>query len=555
MKSMCPEKRFAKLSFALFILIAVFAAGVTAQTRRTASSKKAETKKSTAKSKDARKVTSKKAVTAKKDTKRTSGSRSKAVAAKTPVKKLTAREKARLERDSRSNKKMTAAERRKEAARRKAEEARRAAALAEQRRREQAAREARARRLAFERGLKTATQTNILNDVTEGEDLQVRQAAVNALGDRAGTVVVMESKTGRVVTMVNQDWAIRDSFKPCSTIKLVTGVAGVSENVIDQEGNIVGESSRMDLNDALAYSNNGYFQRVGVKMGNSKMIEYAKDLGLGQKTGINAEGEVPGKLPYGNNNARVYSHGDDFEVTPLQLAVMVSAIANNGQKVVPFIPRTRTEASRVKANFHGNVGLPQRTIEGVIPGMIGAAEYGTARRGVDSSMGVAGKTGSCIGKGTWVGLFASVAPVEDPKYAVVVITRGQGERGKYAAAVAGRVYEALNGRFGRNQERYLALKNQHANRPANTQMLAEADDEEEDDEGGAADAEFESPRKVIVAGSQQNTVIRRPVEAKKIVTRTAQSKPVFAPVVIQYKKDTELKDPAPKTRPRVVKNK
>ena len=79
--------------------------------------------------------------------------------------------------------------------------------------------------------------------------------------------------------------------------------------------------------------------------------------------------------------------------------------------------------------------------------MIGAATYGTARRGVDSSMEVAGKTGSCIGGGSWVGLFASVAPIENPKYAVIVITRGQAERGKYAAAVAGQIYRILQSRF------------------------------------------------------------------------------------------------------------
>lgn len=43
-------------------------------------------------------------------------------------------------------------------------------------------------------------------------------------------------------------------------------------------------------------------------------------------------------------------------------------------------------------------------------------------------MGVAGKTGSCIGRGSWVGLFARSLRAEDPKYAVVVITRGEGER-------------------------------------------------------------------------------------------------------------------------------
>ena len=79
--------------------------------------------------------------------------------------------------------------------------------------------------------------------------------------------------------------------------------------------------------------------------------------------------------------------------------------------------------------------------------MIGAAEYGTARRGVDATLGVAGKTGSCIEKGSWVGLFASVAPVADPQYSVVVITRGQGERGKYAAAIAGKIYNVLGKRI------------------------------------------------------------------------------------------------------------
>ena len=79
--------------------------------------------------------------------------------------------------------------------------------------------------------------------------------------------------------------------------------------------------------------------------------------------------------------------------------------------------------------------------------MLGAAEYGTARRAGIADLNAAGKTGSCIFDGSWIGLFASVAPVENPQYAVVVITRGQSERGKYAAQIAGRIYEALRPRF------------------------------------------------------------------------------------------------------------
>ena len=70
-------------------------------------------------------------------------------------------------------------------------------------------------------------------DDTTGEDMEVRRAAVKALGYHVGTVVVMDPMTGRVYSIVNQEWALRRGFKPCSTIKLVTGVAGLGEKIID----------------------------------------------------------------------------------------------------------------------------------------------------------------------------------------------------------------------------------------------------------------------------------------------------------------------------------
>jgi hypothetical protein len=177
------------------------------------------------------------------------------------------------------------------------------------------------------------------------------------------------------------------------------------------------------------------------------MIAYAQMLGLGSPTGINAKNETGGRLPYGNSNARIYSHGDDFEVTPLQLGVLVSAISNGGRVVIPQIPRSRIEKTNFRGAMRYQLNLPSNNLQGVIPGMIGATTYGTARRGVDSTLAVAGKTGSCIGNGSWVGLFASVAPIENPKYAVIVITRGQSERGKYAAAIAGKIYQSLKSRL------------------------------------------------------------------------------------------------------------
>ena len=564
MKLMCPEKRLTSLLFPVLLLALLFSVDLHAQSRKSTSSKKTVAKKSAAQAKDARKD---KKATSRKDTKKEQLAKKKGKAdprkdkavAKTrdnkrDNKKLSAKElraqkerDAREARDNKKGSKSRAEARRIEAERRREAEQRRQAALAEQRRREQAAREARERRLAFERGLRTATIANIAKDDSSGEDLNVRRAAVNALGGHAGTVVVMEAKTGKVVTIVNQDWAIRDSFKPCSTIKLVTGVAGINENIIDSDGKITNSSTKMGLDYALAKSNNVYFQRVGVNMGSNKMIQYAKSLGLGEKTGINAEGETPGKLPYGNSNARIYSHGDDFAVTPLQLAVMVSALSNGGKKVVPQISRPRVERTAFRPHLRESVSLPMRSVEGVLPGMIGAAEYGTARRGVDASMGIAGKTGSCIERGSWVGLFASVAPVEDPKYSVVVITRGQSERGKYAAAIAGKIYQALGGNIKRNRDQLYAR--QLKARPVETLPAEEVDEGEDAD---IAEVGGDEPAPIIV-GSQQRqgaAATPQPVEPKKVVQKIVQSKPTFSPVIIEFDKSGAEK----KTRPRIVKN-
>ena len=561
MKLMCSDYRLMKLSFALLLTLCVLAGGVDAQSKKKSSTAaKTTVKKKETQAKDSRKD-SRKQTTAKKDTKKDSKKdtkKEKASAAKsTTASKKSKSEKAVAAREERNSKKKIdpkkAAElKRAEAERRRQAEERRQAALAEQRRREAAAREARERKLAFERGLRTETVANIANDDTEGEDLQVRRAAVNALGSHAGTVVVMEAQTGKLLTVVNQEWAVKHGFKPCSTIKLVTGVAGINEEVINDEGGIGHSTSGMKLDYALAKSNNPYFQRVGSNVGNAKMIEYAKKLGLGQPTGVNAEGETAGRLPYGNNNARIYSHGDDFEVTPLQLAVMVSALTNGGKKVVPQTPRARVERTSFRERTSGRVEIPQTSFEGVLPGMVGAAEYGTARRGVDASMGVGGKTGSCISKGSWVGLFASVAPVEDPKYSVVVITRGQSERGKYAAAIAGKVYEALRPRLKRNPESVWAKKTAKPTMPAETQT-AKGDDEEEDDAADTAEVADEAP---IIVGRAVQVPVQPAV--KKLIQKTSQSKPVFKPVVIEYDRSgAEGSRPVNEAgkRPRIVRNK
>ena len=267
-----------------------------------------------------------------------------------------------------------------------------------------------------------------------------------------GTVVVMDPISGKVYSIVNQEWALRRGFKPCSTIKLVTGVAGLGEKLISPyEQTNISDKYRLDLTDALAYSNNTYFQHIGGQVGYNKMMSYAREMGLGEKTGLNVANEYSGRFPAEKNGFalnRMSSHGDDFEVTAVQLGTMVSAMANGGKLLVPYVPRTANEQARAKAKLRRQMEVSPENWRRMVPGMVGAVNYGSGRKAYDPLQTVAGKTGTCIGQGAWVGLFTSYAPLANPRLAVVVITRGSDARSHFPAAVAGRIYRDLNRRFG-----------------------------------------------------------------------------------------------------------
>jgi penicillin-binding protein 2 len=323
--------------------------------------------------------------------------------------------------------------------------------ILEARRRAEAARRAAiARQRAIDNALRNEVQSFIAKDDLTGEDPEVRRIAVNALGNHAGTVVVMDPMTGRVYSVVNQEWALRRGFKPCSTIKLVTGVAGLSENAIPAV-DTVGDGYRIDLTSALAHSDNPFFQQVGTKIGSEKMVSYARQLGLGEKTGLNVPFEFPGRLPeikQGLIERRIFSHADGFEVTPLQLGTLVSAMANGGRLLQPQIPHTPKEAAKMGPKVRRQLDITNEVWQRMVPGMVGAVNYGSGRKAYDPSQTVAGKTGTCIGDGGWVGLFTSYAPLANPRLAVVVITQGTDARRHFPAAVAGEIYRGLNHRFG-----------------------------------------------------------------------------------------------------------
>lgn len=314
------------------------------------------------------------------------------------------------------------------------------------------------RYLRLDAALKKETRQAIAEDDLRGEDAEVRRAVLDALGEQAGTVVVMDPHTGRVYSIVNQRWALRKAFKPCSTIKLPVAVAGLSEGLIDPNALVpLGRRApALNLAEALAQSNNQYFDVLGAQLGRAKIMAYAREWGLGSCTGINLPGEVPGKLPpeklpassrrRSSSSSAVglmASHGDGFEVTALQLAILTSALANGGYLYQPQVVKSEAEARNFRPLLIRQLNLSEEHRRSIIAGMVGAVEYGTAKSAYDPAIPIAGKTGSCRNNTLWTGLFVSFAPVHRPQLVVVVITEGLGQRGPIAAQIAGRIYQRL----------------------------------------------------------------------------------------------------------------
>ena len=414
--------------------------------------------------------------------------------------------------------------------------------LEEARRRAEAARQAAiARQRALDEGLRNEVQENIAKDNSVGEDLEVRKVAVEALGHHAGTVVVMDPKTGRVYTVVNQDWALRRGFKPCSTIKLVTGVAGLCEKVIQPIETVSdGSNYKIDLTDALAYSNNSYFQHVGGEVGFDKMVTYARELGLGEKTGVNYINESAGRVPLFKSGYAVNhmsSHGDDFEVTAIQLAALVSAMSNGGKLLMPHVPRTVEENSHFKTEVRRKISVENEAWKRMLPGMIGAVNYGSGKKAYNPEQTVAGKTGTCIGQGAWLGLFTSYAPVVNPRLAIVVITRGTDAHQHLPAAIAGNIYRTLSPRFGTQINFQIAegpddetpntgkdKKAAALNEEAKETKAATEAEETGDDAADPAKSGLISPDAKPVAGAESKANVESKVKATSMPIET-KSKP------------------------------
>jgi penicillin-binding protein 2 len=289
-------------------------------------------------------------------------------------------------------------------------------------------------------------------DNVDGDDLPVRRAAVEALGPYDGTVVVVDPQTGRILTIVNQKTAFASGFTPCSTIKLVTSFAALSEGIVERNTLLrLTRYTSLDLTAALAHSNNRYFMILGNRLGFERVTHYARLFGLGEKAGLNIAGERPGTFPdepprYGGVGMMT-AYGEDIQLTPLELAALVSAIANGGTLYYLQYPRSQEEIDRFVPRVKRRLDIGP-WIDDVKDGMRAAVDFGTAHRaGYDPAEPILGKTGTChdARAATHLGWFGSFNDVGRNKLVVVVLlTAGRAINGPIAAGVAGSIYRQLS---------------------------------------------------------------------------------------------------------------
>ena len=291
-----------------------------------------------------------------------------------------------------------------------------------------------------------------IGDNIDGEDLVVRKAAVDALGPYNGSVVVADPQNGRILSIVNQKLALKGAFQPCSTVKMMVSLASLSEGIVNPDKPLrITRRYSMDMTQALAHSNNLYFARLGQELGFDRVEKYSKLFGYGEKAGLDIPGEEPGFLadePPKTGVGMMTSFGDGIRVTPLELTSIVTAIANGGTMYYLQYPKNQEEVEKFVPRIKRELDI-RNLVSEIKPGMMGAVEYGTARRAnYDPTEPVFGKTGTCTDTtqpGVHLGWFGSFNDVGNRKLVVVVLlTGGRGVAGPIAAGVAGNVYRNLS---------------------------------------------------------------------------------------------------------------
>ncbi len=305
-------------------------------------------------------------------------------------------------------------------------------------------------------------------------DAVLERAATNALGTRDGAVVVMDAQTGRLRAVVNPRVAFGESFSPGSVIKPFSTLAALRTGALDDAHSHITcrqplrrddyeircvhprRQSPLDPAEALAYSCNYYFSKIGEQLNEHQFNSTLISFGLGRRTGVQSDArEASGRLSNGSwRAANALGDTPDMLVTPIQLANAYAALVNGGRVLIPrqsaphdFTPHERTRLDIAPAH---------RAL--LIEGMRGAVAYGTAARAQLAAVSprIYGKTGTSTTAadfrathGWFVGFTthhdaSKLAPPESVSLVVLVfLKRGNGVESAEASRPIFEEYERL----------------------------------------------------------------------------------------------------------------
>lgn len=245
--------------------------------------------------------------------------------------------------------------------------------------------------------------------------------------------------------------AIADTYEPGSTFKLVTASASLEEKITDTDksgefccsGGIEVAGVRIkcwryyrphgpeSLREALMNSCNPVFIGLGQRMGVETYYSYLEKFGFLQKTGIDIPGEAGSiflaKEKVGPVELATISFGQRFEVTPIQMATMLSTIANKGKYVKPRLVKTiiksdTEEREEIEPEYKNQV-ISEETAEKVLNMMESVVSEGTGKNAKVEGYRIGGKTGTSedgVNTGKYVTSFIGVAPIENPQMVMLV---------------------------------------------------------------------------------------------------------------------------------------
>ena len=282
---------------------------------------------------------------------------------------------------------------------------------------------------------------------------------------------------------------IQAAYSPGSTFKMCSALTALEEGAITPSTKITDRGiftlyesyqprcwlyrqygrthGTINVSDAIKYSCNYFFYQVGSTLGSDPLTRYATALGLGQKTGVELQGERRGNLAcpetraasggtwYPADTLMAYIGQGDHQFTPIQLVNYVATIVNGGTRYRPHLLKTvmdyknETVVRQQPPEILETIEFSASTLEAIKKGMRGVVtEDGTASSYFRNfPIEVGGKTGSAqnIDRSAH-GVFASFAPYDDPEIAVVVV----GEYASSGGAMAPVCIAIYNEYFGLN---------------------------------------------------------------------------------------------------------